>query len=162
MTLQEEKELLLRVVTKLAAKLIGEGGFVPFGATLGPGRNVKLLMPKGWKENATRDELEACWSRELKKAHHGSRVRDGLFVRRRACAYGQRRSGARHIYPSRAGRVARGRDCLSVPEKWSFRSETWYSDERRDRVPRVRRKPAIATCRTRTCPTASHAGNLAP
>jgi hypothetical protein len=68
MTLQEEKELLLRVVTGLGAKLIGEGGFVPFGATLGPGRNVKLLMPKGWKENATRDELEAYWSRELKKA----------------------------------------------------------------------------------------------
>ena len=68
MTLQEEKELLLRVVTRLAAKLIGQGGFVPFGATLGPGRNVKLLMPKGWKENATRDELEAYWSRELKKA----------------------------------------------------------------------------------------------
>lgn len=68
MTLQEEKELLLDVVTKLAAKLIGKGGFVPFGATLGPGRNVKLLMPKSWKENATRDEVEAYWSRELKKA----------------------------------------------------------------------------------------------
>ena len=67
MTLQEEKELLLRVVTRFAAKLIGEGGFVPFGATLGPGRNVKLLMPKGWKENATRDELEAYWARELKR-----------------------------------------------------------------------------------------------
>jgi hypothetical protein len=25
-------------------------------------------MPKGWKENATRDELDAYWSRELKKA----------------------------------------------------------------------------------------------
>lgn len=68
MTLQDEKELPLRVITRLAAKLIGEGGFVPCGATLGPGRNVKLLMPKGWKENATRDELEAYWSRELKKA----------------------------------------------------------------------------------------------
>jgi len=68
MTLQEEKELLVRVVTRLAAKLIGQGGFVPFGATLGPGRNVKLLMPKAWKENATRDELEAYWSRELEKA----------------------------------------------------------------------------------------------
>jgi hypothetical protein len=47
MTLQEEKELLLRVATQLATKLIGRGGFIPFGATLGPGRNVKLLMPKG-------------------------------------------------------------------------------------------------------------------
>lgn len=56
------------VVTKLAAKLIKQGGFVPFGATLGPGRNVKLFMPKDWKENATRDELETYWSRELRKA----------------------------------------------------------------------------------------------
>jgi hypothetical protein len=68
MTLQEEKELLLEVVTQLAAKLIRQGGFVPFGAALGPGRNVKLLMPKSWKQNATRDEIEAYWSRELKKA----------------------------------------------------------------------------------------------
>ena len=68
MTLQEEKELLLLVVTRLAAKLIGQGGFVPFGAALGPGRNVKLLMPNAWKENVTRDELDAYWSPELKKA----------------------------------------------------------------------------------------------
>jgi hypothetical protein len=68
MTPQEEKELLLRVATQLATKLIGQGGFIPFGATLGPGRNVKLLMPKGWKEGASRDETEAYWDRELKKA----------------------------------------------------------------------------------------------
>lgn len=68
MTPEEEKQLLLQVVTKLAAKLIGEGGFVPFGATLGPGRSVNLLMPKNWKENATRNECEDYWSRELKKA----------------------------------------------------------------------------------------------
>jgi hypothetical protein len=68
MTLEEEKELLLRVATKLAIKLIGKGGFVPFGAMLGPGRNVKLLMPKDWKKDATREEVEAYWSRELKNA----------------------------------------------------------------------------------------------
>jgi hypothetical protein len=68
MTLQEEKQLLLSVVTKLAAKFIGQGGFVPFGAILGPSRKVNLIMPKGWKENTTRDELDAYWSRELKKA----------------------------------------------------------------------------------------------
>lgn len=68
MTLEEEKDLLLGLVTKLAAKLICQGGFAPFGATLGPGRNVKLLMPKNWKVNSTRDEVEAYWSRELKKA----------------------------------------------------------------------------------------------
>ena len=55
-------------MTKLVAKLIRQGGFVRFGATLGPGRNVKLLMPESWKENATRDEVEMYWSRELKKA----------------------------------------------------------------------------------------------
>ena len=58
----------MRVATKLATKLIGQGGFIPFGATLGPGRNVKLLMPKNWKKDATRDELESYWSGELKKA----------------------------------------------------------------------------------------------
>ena len=59
MTSQEEKELLLQVVIKLAVKLIGEGGFVPFGAILGPGRKANILMPKNWKENADRGELEA-------------------------------------------------------------------------------------------------------
>jgi len=68
MTPEEEKQLLLQVVTKLAVKLIGQGGFVPFGATLGPGRSVKLLMPKNWKRNASREEVEDYWSSELKKA----------------------------------------------------------------------------------------------
>ena len=68
MTPQEQKELLLRVVTKLAVSRLEKGGFVPFGATLGSGRDVKLLMPTGWKENATRDEHEAYWTRELRKA----------------------------------------------------------------------------------------------
>jgi hypothetical protein len=69
MTSQEEKELLLRVVTQLAAKQLAEGGITPFGATLGSRRNVKLLVPKDWKrEVTTQDELEKYWIRELRKA----------------------------------------------------------------------------------------------
>jgi hypothetical protein len=68
MTAQEEKELLLRVVTRLAGMLLAEGGLLPFGGTLGPGRNVKLLRPKSMKRDVTRDELEQYWVRELRKA----------------------------------------------------------------------------------------------
>ena len=54
MTPQEEKELLLRVVTKLAGKqLEQEGGFITFGATLGSNRDVRLLMPKSMKQGAS-------------------------------------------------------------------------------------------------------------
>jgi hypothetical protein len=68
MTAQEETELLLRVVTQLAEKLLAEGGFVPFGGTLGPGRYVKLIKPKSMKRDVTRDELEEYWVRELRRA----------------------------------------------------------------------------------------------
>jgi len=43
MTPQEEKALLLRVVTKLAAPQLEQGGFIPFGAILGQNRDVRLL-----------------------------------------------------------------------------------------------------------------------
>jgi hypothetical protein len=68
MTLQEEKGTLLRVVTKLALQMMAKGGFCPFGAMMGPDRSVKILMPKGWKKDATRDEVEAYWTQELQKA----------------------------------------------------------------------------------------------
>jgi hypothetical protein len=67
MTPLEEKELLLRVVAKLAQTQLEQGGFIPFGAVLGSKRDVQLLMPKGWKQNSTRDDVEAYWFRELKK-----------------------------------------------------------------------------------------------
>jgi len=68
MTSQEEKELLLKLVTKLAAMQLAEGGITPFGAALGSRRNVKLLVPKDWKrEVTTQDELEKYWIRELRK-----------------------------------------------------------------------------------------------
>ena len=71
MTPQEEKALLLRVVTQLAAKFLLKGGFIPFGATLGPNRNVDLLMPEGMKKDVTRDELYDYFGKELRGAAAG-------------------------------------------------------------------------------------------
>jgi hypothetical protein len=68
MTPQEEKELLLRVVTQLVRKQLEKGGFIPYGATLGPNRDVQLLMPKGMKRAVTRAELDAYWFQILRQA----------------------------------------------------------------------------------------------
>jgi hypothetical protein len=68
MTPDEQKDLLLRVVIRLAGKQLEKGGFVPFGATLGTARDVKLLMPKKFKQDATRDEVETYWAEELRNA----------------------------------------------------------------------------------------------
>lgn len=68
MTLQAQKQDLLNVVTKLAAWHIEHGGFIPFGAVLGPGRSIKVIKPKSWKENADREEVEAYWARKLGEA----------------------------------------------------------------------------------------------
>jgi hypothetical protein len=67
MTAREEIDLLLRVVTRLAQQQLEMGGFYPFGAVLGSSRDVQLLMPKGWKKDSTRDEVEAYWYSELRK-----------------------------------------------------------------------------------------------
>jgi hypothetical protein len=69
MTPQEEKELLLRLVVKVATMQLAEGGITPFGATLGSRRNVKLLLSKNWKrEVTTQDDFEKYWIRELRQA----------------------------------------------------------------------------------------------
>jgi hypothetical protein len=68
MTPQEGKELLLRVLIKLVSKQLEEGGFIPYGATLGANRDVQLLMPKGMKRDVTRDELDAYWVRTIRQA----------------------------------------------------------------------------------------------
>jgi hypothetical protein len=65
LTPQEEKELLLRVVTKFVAKQLMNGGFFPFGATLSPTRQVNLLMPTGMKKDVTQVELDAYWASVL-------------------------------------------------------------------------------------------------
>jgi len=79
MTPHEEKQLLLRVVTRLAATLLPEGGFKTFGAVLvlGPNRKVVLVRPKFVKKGATRQELDTYWAKELKRfalSKHGQTV----------------------------------------------------------------------------------------
>src|SRR5260370_31863694 len=68
MTPQEEKALLLRVVTKLAAPHLEKGGFIPFGAILGQKRDVQLLMPKSMKRDVPRNELDNYWARPIRNA----------------------------------------------------------------------------------------------
>jgi hypothetical protein len=68
MTPEEAKALLLRVVTKLVAPQLEQGGFIPFGAILGQKRDVQLLMPKSGKRNVARDELDAYWAQTIRKA----------------------------------------------------------------------------------------------
>ena len=66
MTPQEEKALLLRVVTKLVAPKLEQGGFFPFGAILGRNRDVQLLMPKSMKRDVSRDELNSYWIQTIR------------------------------------------------------------------------------------------------
>jgi hypothetical protein len=68
MTPDEPKALLLRVVTKLVAPRLEQGGFIPFGAILGQKRDVPLLMPKSMKRNVARDELDTYWTQTIRKA----------------------------------------------------------------------------------------------
>jgi|SRR6266446_1083331 len=66
MTPDEEKQLLLRVVLRLAKDQLEKGGFIPFGATLGTKRDVQLLMPKSMKKDVKRDELDAYWNEQFR------------------------------------------------------------------------------------------------
>lgn len=68
MTSQEEKELLLRVVARIAKTQLEKGGFIPFGATLGPGRNVQLLIPNSATGEMTIEIVDAYWQRQMNKA----------------------------------------------------------------------------------------------
>jgi|SRR5580658_4770481 hypothetical protein len=68
MTPQEQKELLLTVVVRVAVIQLKIGGLFPFGATLGSKRDVKLLTPKSMKKNVSREELDEYWKRELRKS----------------------------------------------------------------------------------------------
>jgi hypothetical protein len=80
MTPQEEKALLLRVVTQLAAKfLLKGGGFIPFGATLGPDKNVDLLMPEGMKKHVRRDELDNYFGEELRRSITAEKRKTACF-----------------------------------------------------------------------------------
>jgi hypothetical protein len=67
MTPQEEKDLLLRVVTDLARRQIERGQLTPFAVTLGSKRNAQVLMSTDtdWEPDTSRDELAEYWTREL-------------------------------------------------------------------------------------------------
>ena len=69
MSALDNKELLLRVVTKFAAMRMEDSGLLmPFGATLNSTRKVNLLLPKRMKPDVTTDELSRYWARELREA----------------------------------------------------------------------------------------------
>jgi hypothetical protein len=68
MTSAEARELLLRVVTQVAARQLQEGALLPFGATLGGQRNVSLLVPEGVKKYVTQPELEDYFVEHLRAA----------------------------------------------------------------------------------------------
>jgi hypothetical protein len=73
-TPQEEKELLLRVVLRIAQTQLEKGGFIPFGATLGPGREAQLLMPTSAKREITIDKVVAYWKVQMSKAIETSKI----------------------------------------------------------------------------------------
>lgn len=68
MTPQEEIELLLRVVARIALTQLETGGFIPFGATLGSSRDVKLLIPNSAKGEMTIEVVDAYWKKQMNKA----------------------------------------------------------------------------------------------
>jgi hypothetical protein len=68
LTPQEEIELLLRVVARIAQSQLEKGGFIPFGATLEAGRDVQLLMPNSAKGEMTIEVVDAYWRKQMSKA----------------------------------------------------------------------------------------------
>ena len=74
MTPQEEIELLLRVVARIAQTQLEKGGFIPFGATLGSGRDVQLLIPNSAKGEMTIEVVDAYWKKQMSKAIQTGKV----------------------------------------------------------------------------------------
>jgi hypothetical protein len=84
MTPKEEKELLLRVVTKLAGQQLEKGGSIAFGATLGSKRDVQLLMPKRAETYETRrdDRRIGCiLGPNITPSGRYRSVQNGVFLR---------------------------------------------------------------------------------
>jgi hypothetical protein len=71
----EEKDLLLRVAVRVALTQLEKGGILPFGATLGAGRDVQLLIPNSAKGNMTIEIVDAYWRRQMAKAIEGGNVK---------------------------------------------------------------------------------------
>jgi hypothetical protein len=62
----ERKQLLLSSVMQLIEKGLAGQGLRMFGAVLGDGREIKLLVPKTIKENASLDEVDEYWMEQLR------------------------------------------------------------------------------------------------
>lgn len=75
MTPLEEKDLLLRVVVRIAQTQLEKGGIIPFGAILGAGRDVQLLIPNSAKGNMTIEIVDAYWRKQMAKAIEGGNVK---------------------------------------------------------------------------------------
>jgi hypothetical protein len=71
----EERDLLLRVAVRIAQTQLEKGGIIPFGATLGEGRDVQLLIPNGAKRNTTIEIVDAYWRKQMAKAIEGGNVK---------------------------------------------------------------------------------------
>lgn len=65
MTAREEMDLLIRVTSEVAQKMLESGGLMHFGTVLGSKRDVQVLMPKSMKKEVAWHELEAYWKREI-------------------------------------------------------------------------------------------------
>ena len=65
MTAREEMDLLLRIASQVAQKMLESGGLRHFGTILGSKRDVQVLMPKSVKENVSLEELVSYWRREI-------------------------------------------------------------------------------------------------
>ncbi len=65
---------MLRVVTRIAQTQLEKGGFIPFGATLGPGREPQLLIPTSAKGEITTDKVEAYWKVQMSKAIEAAKI----------------------------------------------------------------------------------------
>lgn len=75
MTPREEMDLLVRVVSRIAQTQLEKGGFIPFGATLGSGRDVQLLLPNSAKGEMTIELVDAYWRKQMSKAIEAGGVR---------------------------------------------------------------------------------------
>jgi hypothetical protein len=74
-TPQEEKDLLLRVAVRIAQTQLEKGGIIPFGATLGKGRDVQLLIPNSAKGNMTIEIVDAYWRKQMARAIEAGNVK---------------------------------------------------------------------------------------
>ena len=65
MTAREEMDLLLRVTSQVAQKMLESGGLMHFGTVLGAKRDVQVLMPKSMTEKVAWRELADYWKERI-------------------------------------------------------------------------------------------------